>query len=125
MTITVLDRPTRMTPSRGVIAPSLLKAAEQGGATAIRFHTDPISSLPPPAPYSTDPGAGLDFPVMGRAALDTPRAPAITDREELSSRRRSVPSLASDSRIEVLWRWFIVAWLAAGYVLTGVAYFLG
>jgi long-chain acyl-CoA synthetase len=26
---------------------------------------------------------------------------------------------------EALWRWFVVAWLAAGYVLTGVAYFLG
>ena len=32
---------------------------------------------------------------------------------------------AYDGRAERFWRWFTVAWLAAGYVLTGVAYFLG
>ncbi len=34
-------------------------------------------------------------------------------------------SWARKSRELGLWRWFVVTWLATGYVLTGVAQFLG
>ena len=101
MSTTVLDRPTRVTPSRGVIAPSLLKSFEQGAGAAIRVGEDPFWSLPPAARYLNEPAP----------APQTPPAPI----------RPRVPS----GRGEQLWRWFVVAWLAAGYVLTGVAYFLG
>src|SRR5271165_998548 len=102
MTTTLLERPTRVTPARGVIAPSLLKSAEQGGATAIRVGEDPYWSLPPAGRYLTDPG-------------DPPPAPEPAPPRSLGHGRAS----------EGLWRWFVVASLAAGYVLTGVAYFLG
>ncbi len=67
MTTTELHpRPTRLAPERGVIAPSLLRAAEQGRSAAIRIRGDWTASLPPTAQYLKDPGSGPDSHVLGR-----------------------------------------------------------
>ena len=47
------------------------------------------------------------------------------ESRDASTPSRPVYPKPYDSRTESFWRWFAVAWLAAGYVVTGVAYFLG
>ena len=56
-----------------------------------------------------------DAPAMSASAI----ASGLTDSSSVDRSR------ACKSREHDLWRWLVVAGLAAGYVFTGVAYFMG
>jgi hypothetical protein len=137
-TIGLDQQTTRVTPARGLIAPSLLKAAEQGRSTAVRTCEDWTASLAPAARYLKDPGAGPDSHVLGRwrqgpdggliCTWELKGPPSARERPAAAKPAESTAvdrSRGARNGEQDLWRWLVVAGLAAGYVFTGVAYFMG